>query len=71
VADPLTFLNQERWKDVPPAAPSQTKGEVRVHESSPAEKQAAKLDALYLGFLKEGKPEAEAARLAQEKFDAS
>jgi hypothetical protein len=42
VADPLTFLNQERWKDVPPAAPSQAKGELRVGDLSPEQKAEAR-----------------------------
>jgi hypothetical protein len=39
VADPLTFLNQERWKDVPPAAPAEGRkpGELRVRQTTPEE----------------------------------
>ncbi len=45
VADPLTFLNQERWKDVPPAAPSsQAKREMNVRKSTPDEKAKARWD---------------------------
>jgi hypothetical protein len=45
VADPLTFLNQERWKDIPPVPVQQpAKGEVRVRETTAQEKAAALWD---------------------------
>jgi hypothetical protein len=45
VADPLTFLNQERWKDIPPVPVQQpAKGEVRIRETTAQEKAAALWD---------------------------
>jgi len=43
VADPLTFLNQERWRENPPAAPAAPSrpGEVRARETTDAEKREA------------------------------
>lgn len=43
IADPLTFLNQERWKDIPPAS-EKLKGVMRVRESTPAEKDDARFN---------------------------
>lgn len=45
VANPLTILNQERWKDEPPPAPSSPSkpDETRVRESTAEEKEDARL----------------------------
>jgi hypothetical protein len=41
IPNPATFLNQERWKDVPPAAEPK-KGELRVREPTPEELKEAR-----------------------------
>jgi hypothetical protein len=44
IPHPATFLNQERWKDIPPVGEQKppAKGEIRVRETSPAEDADAK-----------------------------
>ena len=41
---------------------------MKLREVAPREKEEAKLNGFYMEFLKEGKPEHIAVRLAQEKF---
>jgi hypothetical protein len=46
IPNPATFLNQERWKDTPPAAEVVGRpGGLLVRELSPAEKEAALAEA--------------------------
>jgi hypothetical protein len=45
VLEPLTFLNQERWKNEPPAAPSSSKpSELRVREMSDVQRDDARFN---------------------------
>jgi hypothetical protein len=46
IPNPATFLNQERWKDAPPAAPPELarKGEIIVRELSAEEKVRAEAE---------------------------
>jgi hypothetical protein len=46
VADPLTFLNQERWKGIPPSAPvaASKQGEMKFRESTADEKADARFN---------------------------
>lgn len=43
ITNPSTFLNQERWKDTPPAAVTE-RGEIAVREIPPAQAAAARAD---------------------------
>ena len=51
IPNPSTFLNQERWKDIPPA-PVQAKGEVMVRETTDAEKADAHRRSEYMTLLR-------------------
>jgi hypothetical protein len=53
IKDPLTFLNQEIWREAPPLEIKPVaKGEVRVRESTPAEKLEANGNAEFMRLLK-------------------
>jgi hypothetical protein len=62
ITDPLTFLNQERWKDTPPGEISKplAKGEVRVREASASEAADAKTRAEYSKLLRANPSNSEA-----------
>jgi hypothetical protein len=63
IPHPSTFLNQERWKDMPPA--QESKGGIKVRESTQEEKLEAAQRARFFETLKAnpGKSEDEIARL--------
>ncbi len=60
IPNPATFLNQEQWKDTPPAGETKP-GEIRVREATPGEREEAKEHAEFFRLMRvtPGKSEAE------------
>jgi hypothetical protein len=59
IPNPSTFLNQERWKDTPPAGEPK-KGEVRLREMSSHEKAEAEARAKFFELMKANPGKSEA-----------
>jgi len=74
IKDPLTFLNQEIWREAPPLEiNSLGKGEIRVRDTTPAEAAEAAATATMLKLLRQhpGKSEAEIVEMMNQNRRAA